>query len=128
MGLTKLYGDAWWQGDAIWMLLAQTESRPFDLTGLRDAGQFGEYLLNLWTLAIVYLELLFPVLIWNRLARPLLVALSAISWCLVGLATGHFLFALTIIVASSAFLSPDFFAALLPRTIRSGPLAAPLPS
>src|SRR5262245_5891897 len=91
MGLTKLYGDAWWDGNAIWLLLAQTESRPLDLTGLRSAGRLSEYLLNFWTHAIVYFELAFPILIWSRLARPILLATSVFVWLSLIISTGQLL-------------------------------------
>lgn len=114
MGLSKLYGDAWWDGMAIWQLLAQTESRPLNLTGLRSAGQLGEYILNVWTLSVPYFELAFPVLIWNRLARPILLGLGVIIWGGLILATGNLLFGLTMIVSSLAFVSPEFLAEFLP--------------
>lgn len=104
MGLTKLYGDAWWEGDAIWILLAQTESRPLDLTGLRRLGNGGNLLLNLWTHFVVYFELAFPVLIWNRFTRPVLLLLSVAAWVSIIVATGHVLFGLTMMAAGMAFL------------------------
>ena len=94
MGLTKLYGDAWWEGNAVWLLIAQTQSRPLDLTGLRRAGQVGEYLLNFWTHAIVYFELAFPVLIWTRIARPIVIVASIAIWISLIAVTGQFLFGL----------------------------------
>jgi hypothetical protein len=109
MGLTKLYGDAWWDGNAIWLLLAQTESRPLDLTGLRRWGQWGEYVINIWTHSIVYFELAFPVLIWNRLARPLLVGIGMVIWVSIILASGLLVFGLAMIVCTSAFLSPSSY-------------------
>lgn len=109
MGLTKLYGDAWWEGNAIWLLMAQTESRPFDLTSIRNAGQFGEYLVNFWTLGILYFELAFPVLVWNRLLRPFLVLIGVIVWALIILVTGQLLFGLAMVIASAAFLPAEFF-------------------
>jgi hypothetical protein len=109
MGLSKLYGDAWWFGNAIWILLAQTESRPLNLTGLRQGGQWGEYLINAWTLGTVYFELAFPVLVWNRTARPWLVTLGLVVWTALVLATGQLLLGLTLIVASGAFLPPECF-------------------
>jgi hypothetical protein len=115
MGLTKLYGDAWWDGEAIWLLLAQPYSRPFDLTGLRDWA----YTLNLWTHTVVYFELAFPVFIWTRVARPLLVILAAIVWLSLTLATGLWLFGLTLVVASTAFLPASAFCAILPTASRS---------
>src|SRR4029450_10990305 len=103
MGLSKLYGDSWWDGNAIWVLLAQTQSRPLNLTALRGAGQVGEYLLNFWALATVYFELAFPVLIWNRGGRPLLVSAAVVIWSALVLATGNLLFGAALIVASAAF-------------------------
>ena len=109
MGFSKLYGDAWWGGGAIWLLLAQTESRPLNLTGIRRLGAPGELLLNFWAHATVYIELAFSVLIWNRLARPLVVLLAAAAWLLLSLATGSVLLAFTLIVASGAFLPAEFY-------------------
>jgi hypothetical protein len=107
MGLTKLYGDAWWEGGAVWILLAQTQSRPLDLTGIRRWGQIGEYLLNFWTHAIVYFELAFGILMWTRIGRPVLLWLSVLIWLSVILATGHVLFGLTMLAANVAFLPPS---------------------
>lgn len=107
MGLTKLYGDAWWDGTAIWTLLAQTESRPWDLTGLRGAGDLGEYLLNAWTHLVVAFELTLPVLIWHRGARSILLSLAVLVWGSLVLATGLVLMVLALAAALAAFLSAD---------------------
>jgi hypothetical protein len=109
MALTKLYGDAWWDGVAIWHLLAQTESRPVNLSSLRGWGRSGILLVNFWTLSILYYELAFPILIWNRFARPLLLLLGLVIWPSLILATGHLLFGLAMLLATAAFLSPEFF-------------------
>jgi hypothetical protein len=100
MGLTKLNGDVWWNGEAIWFLLAQTHSRPLDLTVLRNY----ELAINFWTHAVVGVELAFPVLVWNRLARPLMLILGAAVWLSLILATGLWLFSLSLIVASLSFV------------------------
>jgi hypothetical protein len=115
MGLSKLYGDAWWGGGAIWLLLAQTESRPLDLTGVRQLGAPGELLLNLWAHATVYIELAYPVLVWNRLARPLVVLLAAAAWLLLSLPAGSLLLAIALIVASGSFLPAEFYRRLVGR-------------
>lgn len=123
MGLTKLYGDAWWEGTAMWILLAQTESRPLDLTGLRKLGRLGEYGLNFWTHFVVYFELAFGVLIWTRL-RELMLALSVVVWMSMLVATGHVLFSLTMLAAGMAFVPAERFCCL--GGCRSGVLE-PLP-
>jgi uncharacterized membrane protein YphA (DoxX/SURF4 family) len=108
MGLTKLYGDAWWDGSGVWILLAQTQSRPLDLTGIRRFGAIGEYALNFWTHTIVYFELAFGILIWTRIGRPILLSLSILVWLSLTIATGHLLFGLTMLTAGFAFLPADF--------------------
>ena len=123
MGLTKLNGDAWWQGEAIWNLLAQTHSRPLDLTWLRNY----ELVVNFWTHAVVFYELAFPVLIWNRLARPILLAAGTLVWLSIILATGLLLFGLTMIVATLAFVPPDFHCRLLSVRSSANSAAATIP-
>jgi hypothetical protein len=113
MGLSKLYGDAWWQGGAVWMLMAQTESRVVDATVFRRMGQIGEYLLNFATHLIVYFELAFGVLVWTRIGRPVLLALSLIVWPIIILATGQLLFGLAMLAANMAFVSPAWLHSLI---------------
>lgn len=111
MAATKLSGDAWWNGDAIWLMLAQTHTRPLDLSGLREQT----FLINAWTHAIIAYEFLYAVLIWNRLARPLLLAAGVLVWLSIALATGLTLFALTMLVANLAFVSPALLRQLCSR-------------
>jgi len=106
MGLSKLYGDAWWQGAAVWMLMAQTESRVIDATMFRRMGQIGEYVLNFATHFVVYFELAFGILVWTRIGRPVLLALSLVAWTIIIFATGQLLFGLAMLAANVAFVSP----------------------
>lgn len=103
IALTKFRWIGWWNGDAIWGLLAYSESRLIDLTFLHDA----EYLLDFWTHLIVFFELLFPVLIWNRTLRPLLLGIAVFMWTLMALVTGLVGYSLVMIVASLAFVPAD---------------------
>ncbi len=125
MGLTKLNGEGWWDGVAIWSLLAQTQSRPLDLTFFQRAGQVGEYFVNFWTHVVVYYELAFPVLIWNRHARPLLLGMGVVIWISLVLASGLLLFGLTMLVATAAFVPAETYRALFARPATSNGLAKP---
>ncbi len=71
MAVAKLKGTVWWDGTAVWGLIAKPESRLIDLTWL--AGSI--YLINIWTLAIVAFEFAFSLLVWHRMARPLMLDL-----------------------------------------------------
>ena len=127
MGLTKLNGEGWWDGIAIWSLLAQTQSRPLDLSFFQRGGQVGEYFVNFWTHAVVYYELAFPVLIWNRHARPLLLGIGIVIWISLVLASGLLLFGLTMVAATAAFVPAETFRALFDRSAAAG-AGKPIPS
>ncbi len=108
-GLTKLGAVTWWEGGAMWWLMAQSQSRPVDLTFLRN----NVTLINAWTHAVVLFELTFGILIWNRLARPLLLAVSVVMWLLTALVTGLFGYCLLMIAAGAAFVPASVWRALL---------------
>lgn len=109
MGLSKLdggLGDVWWGGTAMWWMLARPEQRIVDLTGLLHDHM---YVINLWTHLTVLFELTFPILVWNRLARPLMLLIAAGMWILNLVGTGLVTFGLAMIVANLAFVSPSFW-------------------
>ena len=100
LGMLSRPGGVWWTGDAMWWLVAVPDASLVDLTWLHDHL----YLLNAWSHAIVLFELVFPILIWNRLARPLLLALSVPLWLSLALATGQVPFCLMMLIAGMAFV------------------------
>jgi hypothetical protein len=112
LGLSKLGGIAWWSGEAAWWLIAEGESGLMNLRFLHSHS----YLINLWTHAIVLFELSFPLLIWNRLARPLLLSIAVIMWISLALLTGLISFSAIMLVANLSFVSPSAL-----RAVCSGP-------
>jgi len=112
IGLTMLggtlgaeYDPTWWRGEGMWWLIAKSESRLVDLTFLH--GTTPTYLVNLWTHAVVALNLACGILIWNRLARPLLLVLAFLSWMALAVVTGLLSYCLIMVVAGLAFVSPE---------------------
>lgn len=103
MGLSKLFALDWWTGSGVWWLITRAESRLVDLTGLAAHP----YLVNFWTHAIVVFELAFAILIWNRLARPLLLGVAVVMWLLTALVTGNIAFSLMMLIANLAYVSPE---------------------
>ncbi len=103
IGLNMLAGEVWWSGEAMWWILTRTESRLVDFTGLAHAF----LLVNLWTHAIVAYQLVFAVLVWNRLARPLLLGLGVLVWISLALVTGLVAWCAIMLVASLAFVEPE---------------------
>ena len=98
------YYHAWWSGEAVWWLAAKPSSSLVDLTGLLTDSM---YLVNAWTLAIVVFEIAFVLLIWNRIARPLLLWAAVPMWLSLAVITGLPLFCGAMLVANLAFVGPD---------------------
>lgn len=111
MAISKLANDAWWNGLGVWWLMTKAESRMVDLTGLHEV----RLLINAWTYAVLFWQALMPILIWNRLARPLMVLVNAVMWLLLAPVVGNLFLAAVMIVASLAFVSPALVRRLLPE-------------
>ncbi|HEX3868847.1 MAG TPA: hypothetical protein VHV77_00280 [Pirellulales bacterium] len=104
--LAKMFGDVWWNGTAVWWLTTNSPARLVDFQFLAS-NKAGIYVTNAWSHAQVVYELLFPVLIWNRWARPLLIVVGVVMWTLMALLTGLLGFSAAMVVASFAFVTPD---------------------
>ena len=109
IGLNMLAADVWWAGEAIWWLIARSESRLVDLTGL--ANWF--LVVNVWTHAVVAYLLSFGLLAWHRLARPLLLVLGLIIWMSLAVITGLVLWCVMMCLAGLIFVEPDQFRRLI---------------
>jgi hypothetical protein len=104
MAIGQLRDDSWWMGRAMWGFIGKTDSAYIDMTWLADYM----YLLNLWTHGIVIFEFAFALLIWNRLARPILFAAAVLVWGSVALVSGMVDFALVMLAATLAFVPPEW--------------------
>ncbi len=102
IGLNMLSAETWWTGEATWWLIARSESRLVDLTGLANHMM----LVNLWTHLVVAYQFSFGLLIWPRLLRPILLALGPLVWIPLAFVTGSLAYAAIMLVASIAFVEP----------------------
>lgn len=101
-GLSKLQGPSWWSGTALWRTMATGEFAGWNLTALAA----WPWVINSLTHLSLALELLYPVLIWVGILRPLL--LAGIVLLHAGIAVinpGLTEFALIMIAANLAFVS-----------------------
>lgn len=102
MAFAKLGNPVWWNGEAMWWLIAQPDNRLIDLTFL-SSSEGSRLIVFAWTHLVVFFELAFGLLIWFRIWRPLLVVLATIHWIGLGLVTGNWEFAILMIGLSLAF-------------------------
>jgi len=92
----------WWNGNAVWWLIAHADSRLVDLTFLRSLP----LVVFAMTHGIVLFEIAYPILIWNNLARPLLIGISVVVWLFLALVTGLLGYCALMIALNVAFIPP----------------------
>jgi hypothetical protein len=102
-GLAKLEGSTWKLGTAMWWSAANYEYQSIDLTWLAD----WPLLVALLTHLTVFWELYYCCLVWNRLARPIVLWLAMIIHGGIALFMGMITFGLAMIIANLAFLRPE---------------------
>ena len=117
-GLAKLQGPGWWNGTAIWGMVASAEFNLLDFTWL--AAQ--PLLLNVLSHASLAIEISYPVLIWPRTIRPLMLAMVVMLHLGIGLtAPGLTEFGLAMCAGNLAFVSGAWLRSLVVGLDRSKP-------
>jgi predicted DCC family thiol-disulfide oxidoreductase YuxK len=108
-GLAKVQGPSWWNGMALWGTMTAGEFVTRDYTGLAS----WPLVVNLLTHASLAFELLYPVLIWIPLLRPLMVAGAVpLHLGIAMVAPGLTEFGLAMIGANVAFVSGPWLRSL----------------
>lgn len=100
-GLAKLQGRAWWNGEAVLMILLSPTGRGEGLTWLAAYP----HLINLLTHATVALEILYPVLVWVKVLRPLMILGMVCLHLGIEWAMGLTEFSLAMIAGNLAFIT-----------------------
>jgi hypothetical protein len=117
-GISKLQGQSWWAGTALWGAVANLEYQTLDLTWMCHTP----WLVALLTQAIVWWELFFCVLVWHRMLRPLVLACAIPLHLGIALGMGMMTFGLVMLIGCASFLPPGF----VRRWIARQPAAPPL--
>jgi predicted DCC family thiol-disulfide oxidoreductase YuxK len=108
-GLAKVQGPSWWNGMALWGTMTAGEFVTRDFTAL--AGW--PMLVNFLTHASLALELLYPILVWIPVLRPLMIAGAIVLHLGIAIvAPGLTEFGLVMIGANLAFLSGSWLRSL----------------
>ena len=102
-GISKLRGDMWWDGTALWFAAASYEYQSMDLTWI---GRF-PLLTALLTHATIFWETFYCGLVWPRGTRPWTLAMAVLVHAGIGLFLGMVTFGSMMIVANGAFVTPE---------------------
>jgi len=108
-GLAKLRADEWWDGTAIWAVMANYEYQTVDMLWM---GRF-PWLIDLLTHLTILFEVGYVALVWPKLTRPIWLAMAVGLHLTIGICVGMMTFALIMIVANGAFISPQVIRGIL---------------
>jgi hypothetical protein len=117
----KLHGAAWRDGTAVSLVMRLPDFERFSPPGFLTHSLLVSSVMSWWTLAV---ELMVGILVWNRSARPLVLALGASLHIGIDLTLRIGFFSLTVLTAYIAFLSPATARALLLAVRDRIPVAA----
>ena len=110
-GLSKMRGEMWWDGSALWYTAVNYEYQSLDLTWL---GHYRIVIAALTT-ATIFWETFYCALVWPRLTRPIALAMAVLVHGGIAVALGMITFGTIMIVANLAFIAPETMHRLLTR-------------
>lgn len=130
-GLSKLQGERWWDGTAVWRVMMLHEFALFDLSWLAHAGDVVCLCVSTFGVALtLFMEISFAFLIWNPAWRRTLLLLAVLLHGGIGVVMGMASFGAAMLTGCLSFVTPqslDRFLDRCRRTLRSR-AAAPIPT
>jgi hypothetical protein len=113
-GLSKMRGEMWWDGSAMWFSLVNYEYQSLDLTWL---GNF-PFVIGLVTAITLFWETFYCALVWPKLTRPITLLMAVLVHGGICVALGMWTFGTIMIVANVAFLEPETVRRIVSRMLR----------
>jgi hypothetical protein len=114
-GISKLRGQMWWDGSAVWGAIANLEYQSIDLTWLAQYP----WIIAALTHITVFWETFYCFTIWPKWSRPLTLALAVAVHGGIALGLGMVTFGTAMIIANMAFVSPALVAAVVNLVARN---------
>ena len=102
-GISKLQGESWWNGEALWRAFANQEYQSIDMTWLAHYT----WLLQIATHVTILWEISFPFVVWNRTLRPFVLAIGVMMHAGIGLFMGMITFGSIMIFGYLGFVPPE---------------------
>lgn len=101
-GLSKMRGDFWWEGSAMWWSIVNYEYQSLDIAWLGRSP----VLIAVLTHVTIFWETFYAALVWPRLTRPIVLAMAVFVHGGIAIALGMPTFGSMMIVANLAFVEP----------------------
>jgi hypothetical protein len=116
-GLSKLKGNAWWQGTALWGTLANYEFSPMHwpfflgfLKLLAENRFLWEIFMTAGVIFTLFMEIGFPFLIWVRRMRWVMLSIAVLLHTGIAVFMGLNTFSLFMLTLLMAFIPPEALA------------------
>jgi len=110
-GASKLTGQSWWDGNAMWLAFGNLEYQSLDMTWLADWPR----LVNVMTHLTIVWEVYYCALIWPRQLRPIMLVLAVPVHIGIAACLGMMTFGLVMLIGNLAFVSPAIVRAMVER-------------
>jgi len=110
-GISKLQGELWWNGFAVWNAAANLEYQSNSLLWLAHVP----WLCQILTLTTIAWEISFWTLVWNRKLRPFVLFVGAMMHLGIGAFLGMWTFGLAMVFMYLSFLPPEVLFAMRSR-------------
>ena len=110
-GLSKMRGEMWFDGSAMWYTLVNYEYQSLDMTWL---GKSPLIIASLTAITIFW-ETFYCALVWPRLTRPITLALAFFVHGGIAVVLGMVTFGTGMILANFAFFEPEFTRRLISK-------------
>ena len=108
-GISKMRGEAWWNGSALWFAAVNYEYQSWDITWIGRSP----WLVSGLTMATLFWETFYCALIWPRLTRPICLAMALLVHGGIAIALGMITFGTMMMVANFSFVPPNSLLARL---------------
>jgi predicted DCC family thiol-disulfide oxidoreductase YuxK len=107
--ISKLSGDDWWNGDAVWFVFTTDEHYSLLILNI-FASQY--WLVNVATYGTILIEIAYVFLIWQQRTRPYLLAGALFLHAQFTLLMGLFYFSLVMMMGHMSFVRPEWLTRL----------------
>lgn len=101
-GLSKMRGEMWFDGSALWYTAVNFEYQSLDITWI---GRWRVLVAGL-TAVTIFWETFYIALVWPRLTRPIVLGLAVLVHGGIAVALGMVTFGTIMLVANLAFIEP----------------------
>lgn len=103
-GISKLRGDMWWDGTAVWYAISNLEYQSLDMTWLVHYPWFIALLSHI----TIFWETFYCFLVWPRATRPITLGIAVCVHGGIALFLGMITFGTAMIIGNMAFLPPSW--------------------